>query len=279
MSKDSYFLQHPNGAELTRLLEQASLMKEFVPLLPPCIDKSDIYTILDIGCGPGTWALDVAFHYPDARVIGLDNNSGMVRYAEAWACSQELENVSFQSADARERLPFFDTAFDLVHIQLATSWVKNEIWLSLLQEIRRVLRPGKFIVFTDCQLPETNSSGFKRLNQLLLDLLRDMHLGMCKEEDTNLGVLYSLGPLLHQAAFLAIKVEIVDINFSFSEAATHKHCFDDLMALFTQLRPQILDEEMTTWEDYQQLLAQFTQEAWLEDFVGISKLYTFTAHT
>src|SRR5450755_2665711 len=109
--------------------------------------------------------------------------------------------------------------------------------------------------------------------QLLLHLLRHMHLGMCKEEDNDLGVLYSLGPLLHQAAFLAIKVEVVDINFSFSEAATHKRCFDDLMALFTQLRQQILDEELTTWEDYQQLLAQFTQESWREDFVGISKLY------
>lgn len=278
MSKDSYFLQHPNGAELTRLLEQASLMKEFVPLFPPYIDRSGIYTILDIGCGPGTWALDAAFHCSDARVIGLDSNSGMVRYAEAWACSRGLENVSFQRADACERLPFLDAAFDLVHIQLATSWVKDDAWLSLLQEVRRILRPGKFIVFTDCQLPETNSSALKRLNQLLLGLLRDMHLGMCKEEDNNLGVLYSLGPLLHQAAFLAIKVEIVDVNFSFSEAATYKRCFDGLMALFTQLRQQILDEGLATWEDYQQLLAQFTQEAWREEFVGISKLYTFTAH-
>jgi ubiquinone/menaquinone biosynthesis C-methylase UbiE len=113
---NTYFLQQPTGAELTRLLEQARLISEYVPLLPPSLDPNSIQKVLDLGCGPGSWALDVAFRLPDARVIGLDISAPMITYAEARACSQQRDNVSFQVADARERLPFSQDTFDLVHL-------------------------------------------------------------------------------------------------------------------------------------------------------------------
>lgn len=274
-SETTYFLQQPNGAELTRLLEQARLISEYVPLLPPSLDQNSIQKVLDIGCGPGTWVLDAAFTLPDARIIGLDISAQMVTYAEARACSQQRENVSFQVTDASERLPFSQDTFDLVHLQFATSWVTDEIWLPLLREVRRVLKPGKYIMLTESQLPTSNSLALQRLNQILLTLMRHMHLGMCQDND--LGVISALGPLLHKAQFFAVKLQEVEIHVSYIAPATDTRWFYDLMALFTQLREQVVCEGWMQYETYNQLLQQFTQEAQRKDFLGTSKIFTFTA--
>lgn len=273
----TYFLQQPTGAELTRLGEQARLLREYVPLLPPYLDQNSIQKILDIGCGPGTWVLDAAFTLPDARLIGLDSSAPMVTYAEARACSEQRENVSFQVADASERLPFSRETFDLVHLQLASSWVKDAVWLPLLREIQRVLRSGKYLMITESQLPETNSSALKQLNQILLTLMRHMQLGMCKQEDTALGTPCALGSLLHQARFFAVKLEEVEINFSYRMPENRIRCFYNLFALFTQLREQVVCAGLASEAHYNCLLQQFPQEVRREDFFGCSKIYTFTA--
>jgi SAM-dependent methyltransferase len=212
---------------------------------------------------------------PDARIIGLDVSAPMVSYAEARACSQQRDNVSFQVADARERLPFSQDTFDLVHLQLATSWIKDESWLPLLREVRRVLKPGKYIMITESQLPTSNSPALQRLNQILLTLMRQMQLGMC--QDNELGVICALGPLLHQARFFAVTLHEVEIPFSYSMPATDTRWFYDLLALFSQLREQVVSEGLMQDEEYTSLLEQFTEEARREDFLGISKLFTFTA--
>lgn len=49
------------------------------------------------------------------------------------------------------------------------------------------------------------------------------------------------------------------------------------MVLFTQMREQIVGEKLVTDQEYRQLLEQFMQEAWREDFVGMNRLFTFTA--
>jgi len=36
------------------------------------VPKDDLHNILDVGCGTGLWAMDVADHNPQAQVLGCD---------------------------------------------------------------------------------------------------------------------------------------------------------------------------------------------------------------
>jgi 2-polyprenyl-3-methyl-5-hydroxy-6-metoxy-1,4-benzoquinol methylase len=46
-------------------------------------DLAGIRHILDLGCGSGTWAMDVAQHYPDVEVTGVDINASLIPYVRA----------------------------------------------------------------------------------------------------------------------------------------------------------------------------------------------------
>jgi SAM-dependent methyltransferase len=110
--------------------------------------------VLDIGCGSGALAIEIAKRYPHAQVIGIDS------WGAAWESSQRLceenarregvaERVSFERADAAS-LPFDDEAFDLVTSNLVFHEVRRVRDKSeLIREALRVVEKGKGFVFQD----------------------------------------------------------------------------------------------------------------------------------
>jgi ubiquinone/menaquinone biosynthesis C-methylase UbiE len=46
-------------------------------------DLSGVHRILDAACGPGGWALEVAFTYPEIEVVGFDISRAMIDYARS----------------------------------------------------------------------------------------------------------------------------------------------------------------------------------------------------
>src|SRR5437667_425536 len=56
----TYFINPEEAAETSRLLLQDRIItKEMGGVFPASLDLSHIYTVLDLACGPGGWALDV----------------------------------------------------------------------------------------------------------------------------------------------------------------------------------------------------------------------------
>ena len=89
-------------------------------------------TILDLGCGEGGMAKEIAAAYNPSFVSGVDVNN----------ISEEGENYKLANGDARN-LPFEDNSFDLVY-SISTFEHINGI-PETLAEVRRVLKPrGKF---------------------------------------------------------------------------------------------------------------------------------------
>ncbi|MFH1485204.1 MAG: class I SAM-dependent methyltransferase [Chloroflexota bacterium] len=100
---------------------------------------------IDIGCGPGMLAIELARRAPGLEVVGLDLSEGMLETARENASRAGLaEAVTFQGGDALD-IPFSDASFDL-----AVSTMSLHHWtepVKVLNEIARILRPGgKFVV-------------------------------------------------------------------------------------------------------------------------------------
>src|SRR5947207_7899921 len=60
--QSSYFIDAENAAEMARLIDQDHIItKGMGGLFAAIPDLSRISRALDLGCGPGEWALEVAF--------------------------------------------------------------------------------------------------------------------------------------------------------------------------------------------------------------------------
>src|SRR6266481_8256365 len=96
-NQSSYFINPEEAEETARLLLQDRwVTKEMGGVFPEDLDPSRVHLVLDLACGPGGWACDVARLYPQIDVIGVDISEKMMRYAQAHAQAQRLDNVSFQ---------------------------------------------------------------------------------------------------------------------------------------------------------------------------------------
>ena len=104
--------------------------------------------VLDVGCGTGTLALEVARRVGSAgRVAGIDPGTEQIARARAKATRRHLP-IEFQ-VGVIEQLPFPDTTFDVVLSTLMIHHVPAPIKRQGLAEIARVLKPGGRLVMAD----------------------------------------------------------------------------------------------------------------------------------
>lgn len=109
---------------------------------------------LDVGCGSGRLAIQLAQKYPDAAVTGIDF------WGSEWGYSKEQceenariegvgERTAFRQASA-SKLPFADGSFDLVVSNLTFHEVRDtNSKLDAVKEALRVLKPGGRFVLQD----------------------------------------------------------------------------------------------------------------------------------
>jgi ubiquinone/menaquinone biosynthesis C-methylase UbiE len=109
-------------------------------------------TILDIGCGTGQDAQDLARAVgPRGRVIGIDNSETMLTAARARVADTQLP-VEYILADATQ-LPFADASFDGCQASRVLGHLREPG--QAVAEMARVARPGARVVAADGDLDLT----------------------------------------------------------------------------------------------------------------------------
>jgi ubiquinone/menaquinone biosynthesis C-methylase UbiE len=108
---------------------------------------------LDLGCGPGDYALYAAgiVGYSGA-VYAVDRWDEMINTLLGEAASQGLENIIGVISDITAPLPLRDRCVDVCFIAtvLHTLDINRELG-PLLDEIRRVLNPGGHLAIIECK--------------------------------------------------------------------------------------------------------------------------------
>ncbi len=136
--------------------------------------------ILDVACGTGIWAREMAQQFKRAQVIGIDiDRTPLERALELLGPGNQFPpNFRFQQADALKPLDFEDERFDFVHSRLMIGFVPWNQWPGVVAEMVRVTRRGGYIEIVESEGQETKSEGFIRLYEAarLLSIKRGIFL-------------------------------------------------------------------------------------------------------
>ncbi|CAG8519566.1 18329_t:CDS:2 [Acaulospora morrowiae] len=100
--------------------------------------ESDGAKVLDVGCGPGVFVLEMANRYPKTSFTGID-------IADAYPHFIKPENTSFKRANITNGLPFADNSFDFVYMRFMMFALKIKEWPFIINELARVCKPGGWI--------------------------------------------------------------------------------------------------------------------------------------
>lgn len=272
-AKNDYFIDTESGAEMARLMEQDRLItKAMGGLFSELTDAeiSKFHRILDIGCGPGGWVLEVAYAHPDKEVVGFDISRTMIEYARAQAQVQHLDNASFQVMDAAQPLKFPDESFDLVNAR-TIGFFPQAAWTQLMQECMRITAPGGMIRLTESEWIFSNSAA---VEQLTLMLARSVKMkGGFSPSGRLVGIVPMLGGFLRDMGCTHVQQKSHVIDLSYGTDA-HMALFQNARVMFKLMQPFVIGMGITTQEEVDQLYDQMQVEMLSENFRAVMFLLT-----
>lgn len=185
---------HPLFAALYDIMSASAEKKHFSRHRQTLI-RAASGRVLEIGAGTGA---NFAYYSADLTVIATEPDSHMLRRAAAKAKTAEA-HVHLVQAEA-EHLPFTDGVFDTAVFTLVLCSVANP--LRVLQELRRVLRPGGRLLFYEHVRAKT--PGWQRFQDFVTPVWRRVGAGCHPNRDA--------AGMLQQAGFVITTLEQLEFG-------------------------------------------------------------------
>ena len=273
--ENTYIIDSESGAEMARLLDQDRLLTRGMGGLFSDLSASEVsrfHRVLDIGCGPGGWAQEVAFAHPEKEVVGFDISQAMIEYARDQARVQKLNNVTFYVMNAMEPFAFPDESFDLVNARLMAGFMVPAAWSSLMQESLRILRPGGILRLTEVEIPFTNSLAHETIWRWLYQALKQARQSFSPSGNL-LGIVPMLGYFLQQAGFQNIRQVPHVIDYSIG-TEFYEGFRQDFWVFSKLLESFLIDKGVTTPEEFDQIYEQMRIEMVADDFRSLRFFFT-----
>ena len=272
-----YVFNQESASEKARLVLQDRLINEIMrgPLSEQKKEQiQKLRYILDIGCGPGGWALDVAKTYEHLQVIGIDNSKTMIAYAREEKKILGLKNVEFEEMDALQPLSFSDGQFCLVNIRNAVGYIPRHGWPKLLKECYRITRAGGLLRLTEGDsMGLTNSVAYERYHRLGTQAMRQFGYGFSPDGAT-LGITPVLSWLVKQAGYTeesGMQSHFFDFSYGTPLYSSQRQ---NIEIVFAAAHPLLKQSGVSSQEEIEALYQQVLEQIGTEDFRGTGYLLT-----
>jgi ubiquinone/menaquinone biosynthesis C-methylase UbiE len=196
-----------SDTEQIRLIQQAKYWRE--KLILKDLNYQAEEKLLEIGCGAGAVLGILGQTFPGLKLAGIDLEQKQIDYAQ-----NHLNRLNLSAADLRvgdaTKLPWQDNCFDRLYAIWFLEHLPNP--LQVLQEAKRVLKPGGTITVTETDyrtlLVSPESADYRylidSLCELLLQAKGNPSMGQC------------LGTLLVQAGFDRVNNQPFPVHHAYS---------------------------------------------------------------
>lgn len=272
-----YVFNQESAVEKARLLLQDRLISEAMGGLIPEQKEENLQAlrnVLDIGCGPGGWALDMAKNYEHMHVLGIDNSKTMIAHAREEKKLHDLKNVEFNEMDVLQPLSFPNTTFDLINMRNAVGYVPKSEWLKLLRECYRITKPGGILRLTEGDsMGLTNSSAYEEHHRLGTRAMQQFGYGF-SPDGTTLGITPMLSWLLKQAGYtedIGMVSHFFDFSYGTPFYSSHRQ---NIEIVFESARPLLIHAGFCAQEKIENLYLQVLEQIGKDDFRGMGYMLT-----
>ena len=259
------------------------------------VDLSTVHTVLDVACGAGGWALDLACAYPRLQVTGIDACTRSIASAQRLADDGGFSNVCFLVHDPREVQKIDDqlpgAPFDLIHLAFLAPTLLRMDCSAWLRALSQLCRPGGMVCWTETEFPITNSPALEHFIALtchaldsagyrfassstrtpagIFDAERcEARKASSRAGHRHLGITPVLASWFHEAGYQQVQQVPTAIEVS---SGTEAHpCFTRQVEAFTrQITPFLLEQGVITLDAYAQLCLQVEAEVQQDIFCGL----------
>lgn len=264
--QDTYVNQHT-------LLRPATPTQPGLALLPPSFQPQPDAIILDVGCGSGGWVLEVALACPQIHVVGLDNDPKMVAFATNQMIALHVPNAEFLLGDMMDLTASIELeSVSLLHARYIEWFVKD--YAAALKQWLCVLKQGGMLCLTESEGPLTNSNPYNTIQRIFFETLEKTH-GKSRIDEEHQGKTLFMRRWLQDLGLRDIQEVAHIVNFSAgipereSPARSNSYGMESMKAFIVQ-------GSQVSPEEYDQLVAEATNDLWSEKFRGIQYLLTVT---
>lgn len=272
----NYYILGDSSTEGVHLIEQdRNFNTSMGGLLPeqPQESLSLIHHVLDVACGPGGWALELAQANPHMEVTGIDISPHMIEYAKAQARASGLDNARFLVGNITQPLSFPDESFDLVNARHIEEVIPFTTFPPLFKEMFRITRRRGIIRITGSEWGVTNSFAYETLMRKLLRASRLAGLDF-SVDGRNISITPWLRRFLHDVGCVNIQERPSFLDFS-AGAELHDSGYRDLTLAFELMEPFLVGVGVAAPQEFEELKLRLSLEMLEDSFCGI--VYTLTA--
>ncbi|KAI8364714.1 S-adenosyl-L-methionine-dependent methyltransferase [Radiomyces spectabilis] len=223
-------------------------------------DSESRAQVLDVGCGPGTWVLEMSTDYGNADFYGVD-------LCTMFPTTIKPSNAYFHHHNfITDGLPYADETFDYIHMRLMLCHLSHTQLLKLLEEMERVLKPMGHIEILDVDYAIQRPGPLSEtvFNQYLRDLLRSLNVDMFLSQ--HLSTLLMTQP--SDRGFVDVHQERVAIPLGWGSQTSEIHA-QNFEAYVRSLNPKLRQGRMTS-SDIQEMMEECKQYQ--------SHLHWYTCH-
>jgi ubiquinone/menaquinone biosynthesis C-methylase UbiE len=159
---DPYLLPRDEFEKKRLNLQQTVIARSFDnQLLAPGVRLEENDRILDMGCGTGIWGIELSSTIP--RSIRIDScDLSDKNFLDVKALG--IDNINFCTHSVLELPQEWTDQFTVVHQRLMHASFRVEEWRYVLQELRRIVKPGGWLQLVEIDLSSFYNDGLDNIH-------------------------------------------------------------------------------------------------------------------